>query len=147
MNLAFTQLETRLLSSLQEVITSSIDSLKISINLEIRSLHTKVSELTKRIQQLEEERSNATPSIPVQSMDVPPSEQDTSTLQTMICSTVTSLLSKEKEKERRKLNVIIHKIPESTSEDPLERKAHDIEQVNSLLEHYLKVDVQVDSAV
>ena len=36
-------------------------------------------------------------------------------------------------------------IPESTLEDPLERKAHDTEQVNSVLECYL--DAQVDSAV
>ena len=58
MNSAFMQLESRLLSSIQKVITSSISSLKTSIEFEIKSLHTEVSELTKRIQQLEEERLN-----------------------------------------------------------------------------------------
>ena len=49
MSSAFKELESRLLSSLQEVITSSIGSFKISIESEISSLHTKVSELTDRI--------------------------------------------------------------------------------------------------
>ena len=62
-------------------------------------------------------------------VDASTSQQDTSTLQTIIHSTVTSLLSEEKEKERRKLKLMI---PESTSDDPLERKAHDIDQVNSV---------------
>ena len=67
MKSAFGELELRLLSSLGEVITPSIGSLKASIESEIRSLHTKIDELTERIQQLEEERSN--PNIPTQSMD------------------------------------------------------------------------------
>jgi len=58
-----------------------------------------------------------------------------------------TVLSEEKEKEKRKLNLIVHRIPESTSEDALERKEHDIEQVNSVFRDYLKVDVEVDSAM
>ena len=43
--------------------------------------------------------------------------------------------------------MIIHRIPECTSEDALERKEHDIEQVNSVLQDYLKVDVEVKTAM
>ena len=43
--------------------------------------------------------------------------------------------------------MIVYRIPESTSEDALERKEHDIEQVNSVFRDYLKVDVEVDSAM
>jgi len=43
--------------------------------------------------------------------------------------------------------LIIHRIPECTSEDALERKEHDIEQVNSVLQDYLKVDVEVKTAM
>ena len=70
-----------------------------------------------------------------------------SDIQKVIHSTVASLLAKEKEKERRKFNLIIHRIPECTSEDALERKEHDIEQVNSVLQDYLKVDVEVKTAM
>ena len=34
-----------------------------------------------------------------------------------------------------------------SQEDALERKEHDIEQVNSVFRDYLKVDVEVDSAL
>jgi len=43
--------------------------------------------------------------------------------------------------------LIVYRIPESTSEDALERKKHDNEQVNSVFRDYLKVDVEVDSAM
>jgi len=49
---------------------------------------------------------------------------------------VVSVLSEEKDKERRKLNVIVHSIPESESEEPLERKAYDIEQVNTVIQKH-----------
>ena len=137
-NSAVRELESRLLSSLQEVIISSVGSLKASFESEIRSLHTKVSELTERIQHLEEDKLSH--GIPTLSMDtLQPS------IETMINSTVTSLLSEEKEKEKRKLNLILHRIPESASENAVERKVHDTNHVKSILQDYLKIDVQVDT--
>ena len=50
---AFTQLENRLLSSLQEMITTSIASLKSTFEFEVRVLHSKVCDLTERVQTLE----------------------------------------------------------------------------------------------
>ena len=50
-------------------------------------------------------------------------------------------------KKKRKLNLILHRIPESTSEDVLERKAHDTDQVKTIFQTYLKVDVQTDTVV
>ena len=140
MNSAFRELESRLLSSLQEVIISSVGSLKASFESEIRSLHTKVSELTERIQHLEEDKL---------SHDIPTLSMDTlqPSIETMNNSTVTSLLSEEKEKEKRKLNLILHWIPESASEDAVERRVHDTNHVKSILQDYLKIDVQVDSCL
>jgi len=114
MNLAFRELESQLLLSLQEVIISSVGSLKASFASEIRSLHTKISELTERIEHLEEDRPNR--NAPTLSMDtLQPS------MESVIHSTVESLLCEEKEKEKRKFNLILHRIPESTSEDVQER--------------------------
>jgi len=56
-------------------------------------------------------------------------------------------LCEEKEKEKRKLNLILHQIPESTSKDILERKAHDTDQVKIIFQNYLKVDVETDTVV
>ena len=52
-----------------------------------------------------------------------------------------SLLSEEKEKEKQKLNLILHQIPEITLEGTMERKAHDTDHTQSIFHDYLKVDV------
>ena len=138
-NLAIRALESRL-SSLQEVMVSSVGSLKASFETEIRSPHTKVSELTERIAKLEQGRPNC--NIPASSMDT---EQPS--MESVIQSAVESILSEEKEKEKRKLNLILHRIPESISEDVMERKSHDTEKVNSVFQKYLEIDAQVDTVV
>ena len=56
---------------------------------------------------------------------------------TDITSSFTSILSEEKEKEKRKLNLIVHKVPESTSSNAQERKAHDLDQVHTILKEHL----------
>ena len=65
-------LKSRLLTSFQEVTISSITSLKTTIESEVKSLHTKVSDLTKHVQKLEnaqlEPNSNATNSNSVNSI-------------------------------------------------------------------------------
>lgn len=140
MNLAFRELESRLLSSLQEVITSSVGSLKASFETEIKSLHAKVHELSERIKLLEEDRPNL--ETPMLSMDdLQPK------MESVVTSTVKSLLSEEKEKDKRKLNLIFHRIPESTAEEALERRAHDTDHVKTIIQTYLKVDAQVDTIV
>jgi len=55
--------------------------------------------------------------------------------------------NKEKAKEKRKLNVIVHGISKSKPEEPLERKAYDIEQVNVIIQKHFEVDVAVDNAI
>ena len=66
-------------------------------------------------------------------------------IETMINSTFTSLLSEEKEKEKRKLNLILHRIPKSTSEYVAERRVHDNNHVKSILQDYLIINAQVDT--
>ena len=93
---ALKDLESRLLSSLHEVITSSVGSLKRSIEGEIRSLNTNVDELT--VQHLEAERPS---SIPCPLGNTLNSEQGISDIEKVIIrSTVSTLLSEEKEKEK-----------------------------------------------
>jgi len=102
---AFKELESRLLFLLQEVITTSIGSLKTSIESEIKSLQIKVGELTERIQQLEAKRSISAPDAPIQCEDVLNHQQDISGLQEVIHSTVIpSYLRKRKGKEEAELD-------------------------------------------
>ena len=64
-----------------------------------------------------------------------------------ITSTVASMLQEEREKDRRKLNLIIHGIPESTCEIPLERKEHDTKLVVEMLNQHLKTETSIEDIV
>ena len=56
-----------------------------------------------------------------------------------ITSTVANILSEEREKEKRQLNLIIHQLAESTKEEPQVRKAEDEEVCSKLIQKYLGV--------
>ena len=93
-------MESRLLSSLQEVITYSITSLKSSIESEVKSLHLKVSELTEHVQKLETERSephNSTTNFNSDHTEVQPQPKLTSLPE--ITTTVLNILNEEKAKK------------------------------------------------
>ena len=57
-----------------------------------------------------------------------------------------SLASEQKEKERRQLNIIVHKLKESSAKDGPSRRNDDIEQCESLFQTYLGVKVSITNA-
>jgi len=63
-----------------------------------------------------------------------------------VASIAASLVSEEKEKERRQLNLVLHNVEESSSSDGSERKSEDIKKVKSIFEKYLEVSVSVTKA-
>ena len=64
---------------------------------------------------------------------------------TDITSALTSILSEEKEKEKRKLNLIVHEVPESTRSIAQERKAHDLDQVHTILKECLGLETTIEN--
>ena len=64
-----------------------------------------------------------------------------------ITSTLISILAEEKEKEKRKLNLIIHKIPESNHDNAQTRKAYDLHQINTILQKHLNTESTIDNAI
>ena len=64
-----------------------------------------------------------------------------------ITATVTQLMNEEKEKEKRKLNVIIHNLPECNDPDPSNRKNHDISKVSSIIDKHLSVPTNITQAI
>ena len=50
-----------------------------------------------------------------------------------------TLVAKQKDKEKRQLNLIIHNIDESSTTSGAERKSEDIAKVSKLLQEILKV--------
>ena len=57
-----------------------------------------------------------------------------------------SLLSEQKEKEKRQLNIMIHKLEESTADDGQSRKQDDIKKCVSLFQNYLGAKVAITNA-
>ena len=64
-----------------------------------------------------------------------------------IVSMTASILSEDKEKEKRKLNLIIHNVSESTHTEAQDRKQDDIQRVTSLLAEYVGVTTTVSNAI
>ena len=58
-----------------------------------------------------------------------------------ITSKISDYLNEEKEKAKRRLNVIIHNVPESTSEDGSVRKKHDTDFVMQMCQHNLDISI------
>ena len=113
----------------------------------IASLEHKVSQLEK----------NSTPAINTfRSLSNTSNEPHDSTLVTpqtketlpdnSIQDMVATLLNEEKEKEKRRLNIIVHNVPESSSEESLTRKNEDTEFVSKLCESQFNAKVSIVKA-
>ena len=63
-----------------------------------------------------------------------------------VTTVINSFLNEEKEKAKRRLNLIIHNIPESTDGDGLTRKKHDIDFIISAFQQYLGVNATINKA-
>ena len=58
----------------------------------------------------------------------------------------TSIVAEQKEKEKRQLNLILHKVEESAEEEPPNRKKDDIQKVTSLFTEYIGVETTITNA-
>ena len=45
------------------------------------------------------------------------------------------------------LNLIVHKVPESTSSSTQERKAYDLNQVHTIIQKHLGLDTMIDNPI
>ena len=64
-----------------------------------------------------------------------------------IINALTSILSEEKEKEKRMLNLIVHEVPESIGSSTQERKAYDLNQVHTIIQKHLGLETTIDNLI
>ena len=64
-----------------------------------------------------------------------------------ISNTVISALNENKEKERRRLNVILHQLPESTAENSQTRKNDDMLAASKIFNEVLSISSKVTNAI
>ena len=65
----------------------------------------------------------------------------------IISSTVSSFLTEEKDRERRRLNLILHGVPESNSEDIQTRKDHDSTLVQEIFDQHLGISATIANPI
>ena len=64
-----------------------------------------------------------------------------------VASLTASLAAEQKECEKRELNLILHNIPEPTTDNSSARKQEDITQVNSIFDEYVDVKPTINNAI
>ena len=64
-----------------------------------------------------------------------------------ISQAVSSILYEEKEKSKRRLNIILHNIPESNAENTDVRKQHDADTVKATVNQCLGIPASISQAV
>ena len=64
-----------------------------------------------------------------------------------VSNIASSLVEEQHEREKRKLNIIIHNVPESTKDDPAARKNDDIAVVTDLFQKHMKIKSTINKAV
>jgi len=75
------------------------------------------------------------------------SQQHHSSISDMVANITLSLTSEQKEKEKRKFNVILHNLSESIANDSSVRKQDDIDRCSSLFSTYLNATVSIKNAI
>ena len=60
---------------------------------------------------------------------------------------VSSVINEEKDKQKRRLNLIVHNMAESSADQPLARKEQDIANLQDILTSHLQVRAHISSAI
>ena len=119
-------------------------------NCELKEVRNMIELLSKKVEQLSSSppsKSNSvndktqTPLITNSSAD---SHMDDAPVD--ITATVTLLMNEEREKEKRKLNFIMHNLPECDDADPTNRKTQDISKISSIIDKHLGIPTTITQA-
>ena len=63
-----------------------------------------------------------------------------------VSSIVSTFINEEKEKSKRKLNLIVHNLAESSKDDSAARKKDDIASVSKICQQHMGISVKIDKA-
>ena len=64
-----------------------------------------------------------------------------------VATITVGVVDEQRECEKRKLNLVLHNVPESTKQSGPERKADDISKVEKLLHDYLGINPTISNAI
>ena len=112
---------------------------------------TLTKELISRLEALENrtttnEITTITSNLP-NNHDIPPPAPCPNTPEVHISTIVSSYINEEKEKSKRRLNLIVHNLEESSAEDVATRQKYDTDQVSSIFQNYVGVSPNISKAI
>ena len=117
---------------------NKLKSVEVALSSKFDSLTDQVNELSSKISQSlhEQDKEMATDTSPSeqekQSSRSPPSLDE-------ITASFSSMMTEQKEKEKRTLNLVLHNIAESDDSVAANRKKHDIDSTTDVLQHYIGI--------
>ena len=126
-------------------IENKLKSVEVALSNKFDTLTTQVNDLSSKIIYSTQDVSTRMATDNDSSKQDSPSQHPLSA--ESIASMTASILSEDTEKEKRKLNLIIHNIPESTLTEAQGRKQDDIQKVTSLLTQYVGVTTTITNAI
>ena len=103
----------------------------------VKSVESQIESFQKSIKSLLNEHTTQLSKVSTSVNAVPPESAE---------QIAVSLLSEQKEKEKWQLNIMIHKLEESTADDGQSRKQDDIKKCVSLFQNYLGEKVAITNA-
>jgi len=130
-------IESLMQSCLKETIAPTLQS----IEEKLKNLENTSSSLSNVVSHTEELRINSP-----MTLSAHQSRPHLSNTLNSTSEVLASFINEEKERGRRKLNVIVHNVAESSAESGAGRKSHDISNVTSIFDKYVEVKVRVANA-
>ena len=115
--------------------------MEVSLSNKFASLADQLSDLSSKLSHGAQESN-----IEMTGDDLPLSQESSSLSVESIASMTASIFSEEKEKDKRKMNLIVHNYPEPTSSEAQARKKEDIENISTLLNQFVNVPATITDA-
>jgi len=161
--------EAKVTSAIQETISKCSSNLYSDLQSKICDINTQMKDLVANNQQLQEQIKTISNSMKdlhkksytaaVQSSDFqPPTAQEDAAIPSnfsqsqpptsdALRNAVSSVINEEKEKQKCKLNLIVHNMSEPSADEPHARKNQDIASLQDILSTHLNVHVHISNAI
>lgn len=111
----------------------------------MKTLEQKVIDLEQKLSSVNEPSSSSTSDSTAALPSLQPNH--TNTADDHISNIVSSYISEEKEKAKRRLNLIVHNLEESSSENGAARQKDDIDRITSIIQKHVEATPHISKAI
>ena len=118
-----------------------------SINVKLSELHSNIAEVAKSFEiQLGEHHKSFAETLAEYPTQMSANTAPASIPEESVAHIAVSLAAEQKEKEKRRLNIIVHNVEESEATDSATRKNHDVSKCSDIFKTYFGVTATIEKA-